>query len=104
MASFKRESSSDRLVHWKRKPRSRIVCRKGDVSEARAFSSSAADEVSSSVDDDGASASAVDNRRVCVLQYCNVGVVGLCKLKVRDDEDAQVVAARRRLLLIIDER
>lgn len=82
-----------------------MVCRKGDVSEARAFSSSAADEVSSSVDVAGASTSAVDNRRVCVLQYCNVGVVGLCKLKVRDDdEDAQVVAARRRLLLIIDER
>ena len=82
-----------------------MVCRKGDVSEARAFYSSAADEVSSSVDDDGASASAVDNRRVfCVLQNCTVGVVGLCKLKVRDDEDAQVVAARRRLLLIIDER
>lgn len=84
-----------------------MVCRKGDVSEARAFSSSAA-EVSSSVDDDvdddGASASAVDNRRVvCVLQNCTVGVVGLCKLKVRDD-DAQVVATRRRLLLRIDER
>ncbi len=80
-----------------------MVCRKGDVSEARAFSSSAA-EVSSSVDDDGASASAVDNRRVvCVLQNFTVGAVGLCKLKVRDD-DAQVVATRRRLLLRIDER
>lgn len=85
-----------------------MVCRKGDVSEARAFSSSAA-EVSSSVDDvvdvDGASASAVDNRRVvCVLQNFTVGVVGLCKLKLRDDDDAQVVATRRRLLLRIDER
>ena len=81
-----------------------MVCRKGDVSEARAFSSSAA-EVSSSVDDDGASASAVDNRRVvCVLQNCTVGVAGLCKLKVRDDDDAQVAATRRRLLLRIDER
>ena len=82
-----------------------MVCRKGDVSEARAFSSSAA-EVSSSVDDvDGASASAVDNRRVvCVLLNCTVGVVGLCKLKVRDDDDAQVAATRRRLLLRIDER
>ena len=101
------ESSSDRLVHWKRKPRSRIVCRKGDVSEARAFSSSAA-EVSSSVDDvvdvDVASASVVDNRRVvCVLQNFTVGIVGLCKLKVRDD-DAQVAATRRRLLLRKDER
>ena len=84
-----------------------MVCRKGDVSEARAFSSSAA-EVSSSVDDDvdddGASASAVDNRRVCVLQNFTAGVVGLCKLKLRDDDDAQVVATRRRLLLRIDER
>lgn len=85
-----------------------MVCRKGDVSEARAFSSSAA-EVSSSVDDvDGASASAVDNRRVvCVLLNCTVGEVGLCKLKVLDDDDdddAQVVATRRRLLLRIDER
>lgn len=102
------ESSSDRLVHWKRKPRSRIVCRKGDVREARAFSSSAA-EVSSSVDDvDGASASAVDNRRevVCVLLNFTVGVVGLCKLKLRDDDDddAQVAATRRRLLLRKDER
>ena len=82
-----------------------MVCRKGDVSEARAFSSSSAAEVSSSVDVVGASASAVDNRRVvCVLQNFTVGVVGLCKLKVRDDDAQVVVATRRRLLLIIDER
>jgi hypothetical protein len=47
----------------------------------------------------------VDNRRVvCVLQNFTAGIVGLCKLKVCDDDDAQVVAARRSLLLIIDER
>jgi hypothetical protein len=47
----------------------------------------------------------VDNRRVVfVLQNFTVGIVGLCKLKVRDDDAQVVVATRRRLLLIIDER
>ncbi len=39
-ASLSSASSSERLVHWNRKPRSRMVWRKGDWRLARVFSSS----------------------------------------------------------------
>lgn len=63
------ESSSARLVHWKRKPRSRMVFRKGDLRAARAFASFSSSVRSSSsevvVEDVAAtSASAVDAKRV----------------------------------------
>ena len=58
-------SSSDRFVHWNKKPRSRIVFRKGDLIDFRAASSLAA--ISSIISVSNDSSVAVEKRRNLLL-------------------------------------
>ena len=67
MAFVRSASNSERLVHWNKNPRSRIVWRKGDCKLASAASSRASSsimDVSVSVD-----ASTVENRRKQLLLW-----------------------------------
>ena len=102
MAFVRSASNSERLVHWNKNPRSRIVWRKGDCKLASAASSRASSsimDVSVSVD-----ASTVENRRKQLLLWLllQFAVRGGTAVDVLVTDAVVITAARLRVAVSVE--
>ena len=101
MAFVRSASNSERLVHWNKNPRSRIVWRKGDCKLASAASSRASSSIMVVDDDDddvSVDASTVENRRKLFCLFAERGTA----VDVLVTDAVVITAARLRVAVSVE--